>query len=822
MKLLETISRDVSFALRNIYSNPGFALAAIISLCLGIGATTAVFGVLNALMWKPLPVKDPASLVEIRRTDDTDVYNYAVWRQIRQQQDMLADVFAYGDETVSVESNGERQTSVALYVSGNYFDVLGISPAAGRPIVQTDDVRGAAPVCVISYGLWQRRYGKSKNILGTDINVNGHAVRIVGIAPRGFFGVMVGNTFDLILPLESERLINPNLAAVDDLNEWWLMVGGRLKPGTNVEQASARLQTVGPWIFKSSLPTEAAKSWHSTLTLEASSIANGMSDARRRYGKALLLMMAMATVLLGIVCANLANLLLARSVVRRKEIATRLALGATRGRLIQQLLTESIVLCLLGTAAGLAVGRSLSPIVVSAISTSWNPTMLDLSWNWSFASFAILLFLSCSMLFGWIPAMQAANAPVYSAMKGIEAPLATRRWLSGRTFLLVSQVALSLVAAISAGLLVRTFQKLVNSDLGYDPKGVLVASTAFNSADANNETIAITGDELLQSYRATPGILAAARLDSSTSRTMRPNIEVANTAGSFKRSFAFTFYVSTGFFAVRRTPISAGRDFTEEDGRAADAVAILSAAAANLLFPGRSAIGATLVEREGENEKTAQPVMVRVVGIAKDINFRRPGDPPLPVIYRPLKQCVAACPAMGRYELRFRGQSAHIAAELERSAVSIDPRVSVDFRLLSDESGELIERNRSAAAVALLLGVLSTILATIGIYGITSYSTSRRRHEVGVRMALGAQSGDIIRMILTETLAIAAVGIGIGLAAGYAVGQAVRSLLFGIPAYDPATFLPASALIIAVAVVAAFVPSFAASRLDPLDALRAE
>jgi predicted permease len=819
VKLPEAIVRDVVLAFRNIRNDLSFSFAALLSLCLGIGATTAIFGILNALMLKPLPVRDPASLVEIKRTDDTDVYTYSVWQQIRQQQDALEDVFAFGDEPVNIVSTDDRRSATALYVSGNYFDVLGVSTAIGRPIVKSDDVQGAPPICVLSYGLWQSYYGRSNGIIGTDISVNGHAIRVVGIAPRNFFGVMVGDSYDVILPLQAERVLNGKTAASNNLNVWWLRVVGRLREGTSVDQATARLRVLGPWIFKNSLPPDAAKNWHSTLTLEASSVGNGMSDTRRQYGTAIFLMMAMAGVVLAIVCANLANLLLARSFVRRQEIATRLALGASRSRLIQQLLTESLVLSLLGTMAGLAMSRWCTQIIVSAISPSRYPIVLDLSWNSKFAAFAITLVLVSAALFGIMPAVQAANTPVYSAMKGTEPPQSNRRWTSGRTLLLVAQVALSLVAAISAGLLVRTLLKLLDTDVGYDAKGVLIVNTSFTSSDVNEDTLAVTGNELLTAFRSTPSVLAAARLDSSTSRTMRANIEVNEGPAGLKPYFVYTMYVSTEFFGSRKTPILKGRDFTEQDLRGADSVAILSQTAANSLFQGKAAVGETFVELEGENEKSAIPETVRVIGVTKDINYRRPNDPPLAVIYRPLTQCVASCPTMGRYEIRFLGPTAPVAAQLARLAAQIDPRVTLNFKLLTDEASEMIAKNRMAAGAALSLACLSTILAVIGIYGITTYSTAQRVREIGIRMALGAQPRDIFRLILTETVKVALFGIGFGVAGGFGLGQAIGNLLYGVPPSDPITFVLASSLMVLIVIVAASRPCFKAAGTDPVYAL---
>lgn len=808
MYLFESIWQDIRYAFRMMRSSLGLTTVAILSLALGIGATTAIFCVMNALILKPLPVREPGQLVEVRRSDGPDVHTYETWREIRNQQDTFSGVFAYSNQGTKFHlADGEEDHLVSgLYVSGDYFNTLGVPAVLGRTLVESDDQRGTAPVCVISYGLWQRQYGRSPNVIGRTILLNRHVVEVVGVAPRSFFGVDIGDTFEVIVPIETERIFDGK-PALDDPEAWWLIVDGRLRPGVSISQASARLRILGPAIYKAS---------HRSLTLLAGPIR---PYTRYLYGEIVSLMMIMVGVVLIIACMNLANLLLARCTKRQREIATRIALGASRSRLIRQLITESIAVSFMGAAVGLVVARWGSKMLVTAISIPHYPTFLDLSWDTRLVVFTTATTLLCALLFGLAPALRATHVPLYTAMKSGPTLRKGRHRFSG-SLLIVTQVSLSLALLVSAGLLTRTLQALLARDPGYDPKGILLVEADSVGRDDNPQHQAFVGDELLTEFRSVPGVISVARLTlpSARTRTLMPNVIIQTPEGLESRHFSFIFFISSDFFKTRRAPLVAGRDFTAEDSKTSPGVALLSERAANMFFPGVNPLGLTYRQVNWESNMQEN---VEIIGIAKDINNRGPSYGPLPIVYRPIPQCVDTC-SLGRYELRFAGLLPGIRESVKKSAANIDSHLALNLSLLSDDASEATQRNRITAIIASIFGLLTVVLAVIGIYGVTSYATSQRTQEIGIRMALGAQPGNVFRMIVGEAITVVFAGVALGVALGFYAAQTIRGMLFGVTPTDPLTFIFAAGLMLSVAAIAAFLPAYRASKADPIVALRFE
>jgi len=820
--LFESIGQDVRYALRMMRSSIGLTIIAILSLALGIGATTAIFSLVNALMLKPLPVREPGRLVEVARSDVPNVYTYLIWKQIQKQQDIFSGVFTYGYNKFDLAENGEKHSVWGLYVSGDYFNTLGVPAALGRTLAQSDDQPGLAPVCMISYGLWQRRYGESRSAVGRKLLLEGQACEIVGVAPRKFFGVEVGRTFEVMVPLESERVLEAKRPALDDAHEWWLSVVGRLKPGVSVSQADARLRILGPAVFKASLPPgEDEKNWRSLLqlTLDARPMRNGISYTRYVYGNTVLLLMVLVGVVLILACTNLANLLLARSTRRQGEIATRLALGASRWRLIRQLLTESMTLSLAGTMLGIFAARWGSRLLAAAISFNSEPSFLDFSWDSRLVAFTLATTLLCALLFGLAPALGTTRVPLYSAMKNGPILGRGKSWFSGAV-LIVTQVSLSIVLLVTAGLLIRNLKALLAKDPGYEAKGVLVVEVESQGSDDDVERQAFVGDNLLTEMRSVPSVLSAARFVAPTSTSVNPNIVIQNPGSTERHLRSLCFFVSPDFFRTRHSPMLAGRDFNQEDRRTSSAVAIVSERAAKIFFPGLNPIGLKYKSIEGSSR--VEEESVEIVGVVKDIDFRRPDAGPLNVVYRPIAQCMASCAPFGRYELRFNGPSSEIRERVRTLAAGLDSHVALNFGLLTDAFSEGIQRDRVTSTIATLIGLLAGALAVIGIYGVTSYATLQRTREIGVRMALGALPGAVFRMIVGDAITIVLVGIGLGVVAGYGTAQTIRGMLFGVTPADPITFTLVSFLMLFVAVIAAFLPAYRASKADPIISLRVE
>jgi predicted permease len=808
---------------------------------MGIGATTAIFSVMDALMLRPLPITDPQRLVLVQRSDG-GASSYRLWQQIRNQQDVLSGAFAYMQTTFAMAKRGEKQSIPGIYVSGDYFNTLGVSAIRGRTLLPSDDQRGAALVCVISYGFWQRQFATSSHVIGETLSLDGRQFEVVGVMPPSFFGVDVGETFDAIVPLESERIIDarqsainapqsiwwklPRVGSVLDTDTWSLTVGGRLKPGIDAQRANARFRILGPAIFEGALPPEADEQTRQRVlrrTLIAYAIPNGISYTRQLYGEAMTLMMVMAGVVLVIACSNLANLLLARSTARQREFATRLAHGASRCRLVRQVLTESFAMSILGAAWGVMIARWGSKLLVLAICTTMGGTVRDvqflfLPFDLRFLAFAAMAAILCAVLFGLAPALQASSLSPYLAMK-IGSAGRTARRDSSRSLLIVAQVALSMVVLVGAGLLVRTVQKLMAQDQGYDPKGLLTVQATMAGGDESPEQQEFTARELLAKFRSMSGIASAARYANTHITSLKPNVIVVPPGGAESRVVSVFLLTSPGYFQTLHTPLFAGRDFTEEDGAASRPVAIISETAARRFFPEVNPVGLTFQQLN----ETGQQSTIEVVGVVKDVKeMVRSSDQPFPMVYRPMAQCSSSCPLFGTYELRLMAPLPDIMARAKAAAREVDSHLALEFRLESDVVNEGYQRDRMSATVVTSFAALALALAVIGIYGVTSYATAQRTAEIGIRIALGAQSRDVLGLIVGESLRVVLVGVAVGTVGAFSASRLIREMLFGVTSADPLSFTLSACLIIAVSLAAALLPAYRALKTDPIIALRAE
>lgn len=830
MWLLESIYDDVRYALRMMRSSAGLTAVAILSLALGIGTTMAIFSVMYALILKPLPVAHPEQLVDVlERADGFDGHSYPEWKELQKRQDIFSGVFAYNylDTDFKLAEGQEEQKVDGVYVTGDYFTTLGVPAILGRTLVASDDQPGAAPVCVIGYGLWRRMYGGSPSAIGRMLVIDGHGFQVVGVAPRWFFGVDVGDMLEVFAPLEAERTFKdyqvqwgrhtPSL----DSRATLLGIVGRLKPGVSMSQADARLRILGREVYKAlpSIIDDKTGRPYAMGTFMGRAMPNGTSVPRDTWSETVELLLTMAAAVLLIACTNLGNLLLARATRRQGEIATRLALGATRWRLIRQLLTESVALAAAGAAAGLIAAHWGSEMLLSAISWPDAPTVLDLSWDWELAAFAVGTTLVCALLFGPAPAMRATRISLYSAMHNSSSGSATGR--IGNRFsngvLIVAQVTLSMALLVSAGLLVRTLEALLAKDPGYDAKNVLIVGPGTEVSGESAARQELVGEELLENFRALPGVISASRTAVDSNATVSTAIIPQQGGGEFGLR-TYQIVVSPGFFQTRRTPMLAGRDFDTADNQASIPVVILSEEAAKEFFPGRNPIG--LRYREKYSGADEQEYSVEVVGVVKDIEYQRPSDTPLRIVYQPVAQCPSC--SLGSYELRYAGSLRDLTKRVKSAAEGVDPHLALNFHLLSNEINSVVKRNRVTALLAAFFGLLTAALAMIGVYGVTSYATAQRTREIGVRMALGAQPRNVFRMILGETVAVVLVGVALGVAAGFGAAQMIRGMLWGVTANDPLSFAGAACVMMVVAGIAALLPARRASKADPMVALRTE
>lgn len=829
MYLLQSIGEDIQFAFRMMRRSLGLTAVSVLSLALGIGATIAIFSVIYALALKPLPVQRPDQLVEVERGSGGNLHSYAEWKLFRDRQDIFSSVLAYNysdSHFIIADSNGQQEV-YGGYVSGDYFSTLGVAAVLGRPLQSSDDLSGAPPVCVISHRLWRQRYDESTGVLGRAIRVNGNEFSIVGVAPRSFFGVEIGSIPEIFMPLEAQRMYRDypirygkQMPSLDNPLAWKLSFAGRLKPGMSVSQVNAGLQVLAPEIFKA-LPARPNESGGKSVahgSLSARSMANGTSDSWLQSIDVVVLLMAMAAVALVIACANLGNLLLARAAKRRSEIATRLAVGATRWRLVRQLLTESAAMSVAGGAAGLLIARWGSQALLWALSYPDDPILLDLSWDARLAAFAVSITLACALLFGLAPAFGATRISLSSAMNS-GATTGRPRSKFMNSGLVVVQVALSVAVLVSAGLLARTLQAFLTQDLGYDPKGVLTAQATWQGASESPQRQATVGEEVLKAFRSLPGVTSASWLRVSSS-TKLSQLALPGPGGTERRLGSYLTLISSDFFNTRRTPILAGQEFNDEETETSPPVAILSQALAKALFGGVNPVG--LRFREDDQDGSGRDYSVEVVGVAGDIQYRRPDYGPLLILYRPVSQCGSACLGVGMYEIRVSGGFAETAKRLDSAASAVAPHVSLKFGLLSNVMDSVLHRNRAMALISTTFGLFVGLLAMIGVYGVTSHATAERTREIGIRMALGAERGDVFRMLLGEMMRVVCIGIAFGLGAVFAATQIIRGAIWGVKPTDPLSFGIAICLMLLIAGIAAFLPARRAMGVDPMVALRFE
>jgi putative ABC transport system permease protein len=831
MNLLQSIREDIRFALRMMRRGRGLTAVSVLSLALGIGATIAIFSVIYAMALRKLPVERPEELVELDRGTGLGLngHSYAEWKVFRDRQNIFSSVLAYNyfdARFVIADSNGQEEV-YGGYVSGDYFSTLGVSAVLGRVLQFSDDLSGAPPVCVISHRLWRQRYDQSTSVLGRAIRVNGNEFLIVGVAPKSFFGVETDGVLEIFMPLEAQRtyrdypiLYGHQTPSLDDPRAWKLSFVARLKPGVSVSQANAGLRVLVPEIFKA-LPPRSNESGGQSVahgSLDAYSMANGTSVTWLLSMDIMLLLMAMAAVALIIACANLGNLLLGRAAKRRSEIATRLAIGATRWRLVRQLLTESAVLSVAGAATGLIIARWATQALLWALSYPGDPILLDLSWDAKLAAFAVSITLVCALLFGLAPAFGATQISLSSAMNnGVTTGVRRNRFMNSG--LVVVQVALSVAVLASAGLLVRTLQALLAQDPGYDPKGVITAQASLPGARENLHYEAMVGEELLVAFRSLPGVTSAS-YGRTFSKTTLAQLVVPGPGGSERRTGAYLGFNSPDGFRTWRTPVLDGRDFNDTDTATSVPVAILSAELARVLFGKVNPVGLTFREDDGEGD--GHDYAVQVVGVAGDIQLRRPGDAPLAILQRPVSQCGSSCLGIGNYQVRAAGALAETAKRLEKAAATIDPRIVLKCEPLSNMISNSVHRNRAMALIATTFGLFVGLLAMIGVYGVTSHAAAERTREIGIRMALGANRGDVFRMLLGEMARIVCIGIAFGVGAGIAAAQMIRGTIWGVKPTDPLSIGFAVGLMLLIAGIAAFLPARRAMKVDPMVSLRYE
>ena len=838
--------QDLRYAVRVLLQGKAWSAMVVLSLALGIGANTALFSATNGMLLRKLSVEDPDSLVRLRHigqhqmANDTNEYgyiarapgtragstfSYPMYQQLRKDNQTMSDLAAVAPMgSINVVVDGHAEIATALIASGNYHQMLGVRSVVGRTLLPEDDQPGATPVASISAGFWKRRFGGDPSVVGKVVQANNTLVTIIGVTPPEFTGVqrVVADAPDLVFPLALDPVLNPqSIAAGNRLSQpttWWVQMIGRLKPGGTAEQVQGNLAGVfeqtareGMAAFLSALPAEergATRNRNRTQVsrLEVSSAARGLYDNNDTTVRAITIISVVVALILLLVCANVANLLLSRAAVRQREISLRLSIGATRLRLIRQLLTESILLALTGGALGLAVaywGKGLLPGTTGQAPLDWRVLL-----------FAGTVALVTGVLFGIAPALRVTGASVNDVLKDSSRSVTGTRTLLNKT-LLVVQVAISLVLLIGAGLFLRTVDNLRRVDVGFNPHNLVLfrINPSLNRYDPRR--IAALHEQLQQRLAAVPGVRAVTLSNppllsgniSSTDIVVQGQSYTPGTPSSINR-----VRIAPNFFEVMEIPLLRGRGFTERDHMEAPRVAVINQAAVAKYFPSGDPIG----QRFGSSPETSG--QIEVVGIVRDVKYSDLREPAPPTMYAPYLQNPLGNMA---FEVRTAVDPTTVMSAIRDAVRQVDPNVPVmDMSTQMEQIAGRYAPERVFAQAYALFGGLALLVASIGLFGLMSYNVTRRTTEIGIRMALGAQQHSVLRMVLRESLVLVAIGAVIGVAAALGAGRFVASLLFGLEPTDLTTTALAVTLMIAVSAFAGYLPARRASRLDPMMALR--
>jgi predicted permease len=816
---METLFADLRYAVRRLSQRPGFALIAMLTIALGVGANSAIFSVVNAVLLRPLPVESPDHLVEIysQEGDEEPVtQSYLDYLDIRARDDLFSGVTAYTLDFFSVSLGPEPEVMLGESVSADYFQVLGVPPALGRAFIPgEDDAPGAPAVTVISHAFWQRRFASDPEVLGQTFRVRGRPVEIIGVAPRTFKGLYVGLASELWLPLTS----NQSFAAGDDLRDRgsrWLMVKGRLRPGVTPGQAQAGLDVLAGQLAAAYPETNADPERRFPVIPTSDVRLHPMID--RALVPVAALLMTVVGLLLLIVCTNLANLLLARALARRKEIAIRLAVGAGRGRLVRQLLTESVLLSMLGGALGLLVAWGTLKLLVGFQPPILIKLSLDLGIDTRVLAFTFFVALAAGVLFGLAPALQTTRPQLTPALKDeLEAVTRKRRRFGLRGSLVVLQVAVSLVLLVGAGLFVRSLIGAQRIDPGFERQQAAIMTIAPTLSDYDEPQTRNLYTELRQRTQALPGVESvtlASRLPLGVSiNTNELYVEGVETPENEAPGIDITV-VSPGYFETMGVPLLQGRDFGEGDDDAAPRVVIIDEAAARRFWPGENPVGKRLRLGSADGE------LREIVGVAQTTKVRTLGEEPRPYLYVPLLQRHRGIVSL---VARTSGDPAAALPMLRREALLLDENLPImELKTMSQHLGLMLFAPRMGGILLGIFGGLAILLATIGIYGVVSYAAAQRTREVGIRVALGARPGDVVRLVIGQGMVMVGIGAAIGLAVAFAATRPLGAFLYGVSASDPSTFFGITLLLVGVAFVAMLVPAMRAVRLDPLSALRRE
>jgi len=827
-------SADLRYGLRQLRLNPLFTVVAVLSLALGIGANIAIFELIDAIRMRPLPVANPQELAYLdfahgsqrsgRWSTRSATFTYKQWESLQKHQQAFSGMIAWSAANFNLNPQGKVRFVDGLFVSGDFFNLLNVPAVVGRVFTARDDQPGCgSPGAVIGYSFWQSGFAGDPAVTSRTVRLDGNVFPVIGVAAPGFFGVEIGNRFDVAVPLCSDPMFSERgIGRIPSRIDWWLSLMGRLKPGWTIARANAQIQAIAPAVMRDSLPTsyrtdDAKKYLANKLTVTSG--ATGVSNLRQDYQDPLWILLATTGLVLLIACANLANLLLARASVREREIAVRQAIGASRGRLVAQLLSESLLLAVLGTGVGAGLAALLSRALIAFLTTAGNRMFVGLGIDWRILGFTAGVAMLTCVLFGLMPALRATRVAPASVMRSSGRGLTGgREKFSLRRMLVVAQVAMSMVLLAGALLFVRSLQKLMAVDPGFRPEGIVAVGVDYRAAHFPKERIPELKRQLLEKLQASTGAIAAAEVDMTPVSGSGWDQTAWADGASGPRTDSLFNRCGPGYFRTIGTSFVAGRDFNEHDDLSAPRVAIVNEEFARKVFQGKNPVGLSF-RREESAEKPDSVFLV--VGLVRNTKYYELREDFRPIAFVPEWQ--NEDPGSGsNFVLRTNAPLGQFYHNAEQAVAAIHPAIGVDFTVLTAQLKESLMRDRLMAALGGAFGVLAGSLAVLGLYGVIAYMVARRRNEIGVRIALGASRGSVIGLVLREAVVLLAVGLTAGTAFALWAGRAAASLVYGMTPRDPLTLGGAVVLLGAVALIASYGPAWKASRLQPMDALRDE
>jgi putative ABC transport system permease protein len=824
---LDTLAQDLRYAFRTLRANPYFSSAAILSLALGIGANTAIFSIINAAMLRELPVANPARLVSVSMIGSgIDSFTNPIWEQIRDNQKTFSGMLAFSDARFDLANGGESHFVRGAWVSGDFFRVLGVAPLRGRTFTPDDDRHGGGTdgaVAVISFDFWKRHYSGDADIVGKQISLDRHSFTIVGVTPPWFTGLQVEHPFDVAIPLGCETILNPAHSDLDNRSSFWLQLFGRLPDGVTLPQADAQMKALAPAVYRATLPPDwkpESQKEYLEYSLSVAPASTGISDLGTEYRPALFTLMAIVGLVLLIACGNIANLLLARGLVRRHELSVRLAIGASRRRIIRQLMTESLLLSGIGAMLGLLLAHWGSRLFLRLISTQRTPFEINLAIDSHLLAFNAGVAILTGLLFGLAPAWRSTRIQINQVLKD-ESPtsLSGSRRIHVSRFLVAGQVALSLVLLVGAGLFLKTFQNLLDVDPGFNRQGLVIvnASTKESAVPAVDQPRLF--EVILDRIRAVPGVKSA-----SASGIVPVGRNIWNelsfpegyTPKASRDTLVYMNDVSPQYFATMGTPVLIGREFTDQDSATAPKVMVITEGTARHFFGSINALGKTIgLESPGH---PGEKLFFQVVGVVKDSKYAHLDEAPKKMAFVPWTQYPQDVRPRIYFEVRSSIEG--ILPALRSTIVGAAPDLALEFNDFDIQIKDSLVQQRVIATLSLTFSLLAFLLSMVGLYGVTAYSVNQRKPEIGIRMALGARPGAVLWLVLREALVLLAIGVTLGWIIAIPSGRWVQSLLFGVQPGSPSHLLGATLMLAIGTAIASVLPARRAASLEPMTVLR--